>query len=91
MATKEKASERIDLKASPSVKSLIDQGAAAKHKSRSEFILEASVQAAQEAIMDRTTFPLDDADWTRFHKVLSEQDPQDTGWIRLLETHYSWD
>lgn len=91
MPAKSKATERIDLKATPPVKDLIDRGAAAVNKSRSEFMLEAATLAAQEAIMSQTSFPLDPNEWDEFNRILNEQPwEDDPGHRKLMETQYSW-
>jgi uncharacterized protein (DUF1778 family) len=63
--------ERIDVRASSSVKLLLQEAARACHKSVSEFLLDAGVVAANQALADRRHFVLDDdAQWQAFHAAL---------------------
>lgn len=60
------------VRASRRVRDLIDRGAAAVHKSRGDFILEASVMAAQNALLDRTHFMLSPTQMAEFGRIMSE-------------------
>ena len=61
----------INLRVSPARRSLIDQAAAALGKSRTEFLLEAAAEKAQQVLLDRTVFALDDAAHRRFEELLT--------------------
>lgn len=62
--------ERIDVRASVSVKRLLQEAALASHKSVSEFLLEAGVNAANQTLSDRRRFELDEAQWEAFQQAL---------------------
>lgn len=62
--------ERIDIRASPSVKQLLQEAARACHKNVSEFLLDAGVTAAAQALADRRQFVLDEAQWHAFQVAL---------------------
>lgn len=62
--------ERIDVRASSSVKLLLQEAARACHKNVSEFLLEAGITAANQALADRKRFVLDDKQWNEFEKAL---------------------
>jgi len=62
--------ERIDVRASVSVKQLLQEAALANHKSVSEFLLEAGVNAANQALSGRRHFVLDEAQWEAFERAL---------------------
>ena len=62
--------ERIDVRASLSVKQLLQDAARACHKNVSEFLLDAGVTAARQALADRRHFVLDDAQWQAFEEAL---------------------
>jgi uncharacterized protein (DUF1778 family) len=64
-------SERIDVRASGSVKQLLQEAARASHKSVSEFLLDAGITAANHALADRRRFVLGDAQWEAFQQVLA--------------------
>ena len=63
-------SERIDVRASTSVKLLLQEAARACHKNVSEFLLDAGVVAANQALADRRQFVLDEAQWQAFQAAL---------------------
>ena len=62
--------ERIDVRASTSVKQLLQEAARASHKNVSEFLLDAGVTAATQTLADRGHFMLDDARWQAFQEAL---------------------
>lgn len=62
--------ERIDVRASASVKRLLQDAAHACHKNVSEFLLDAGVTAANQALADRRHFELGDEQWQKFQKAL---------------------
>ncbi|MEL5848800.1 MAG: DUF1778 domain-containing protein [Candidatus Igneacidithiobacillus chanchocoensis] len=67
---KSSKTERIDVRASSSVKQLLQSAAHASHKSVSEFLLDAGVAAANRALADRRLFALEDAQWQAFQDAL---------------------
>lgn len=62
--------ERIDVRASSSVKQLLQEAARANHKNVSEFLLDAGVTAATQTLADRRQFVLDEARWQAFQEAL---------------------
>lgn len=71
MADAEAKSECIELRTTPSVKALLQHAAIASHKSLAGFLLDAGVKAAEEALLARSVFQLDDARWQAFQDVLN--------------------
>ena len=65
-------SERIDVRASTPVKQLLQEAARVSHKNVSEFLLDAGINAANQALADRTKFDLSKETWTAFHKALDQ-------------------
>lgn len=63
-------SERIDVRASSAVKLLLQDAARSCHKSVSEFLLDAGINAANQALADRRHFALDEAAWAVFQEAL---------------------
>lgn len=63
-------SERIDVRASTAVKQLLQEAARACHKNVSEFLLEAGITAANQALANRCHFGLDNAQWEMFQQAL---------------------
>jgi uncharacterized protein (DUF1778 family) len=63
-------SERIDIRTTPAAKETLQRAAAMTHKNVSEFLLDAGLAAATEALADRRLFILDDAQWRDFQAAL---------------------
>ena len=70
MAIAEAKSERIEVRTTPSTKALLQRAATSSHKNVTEFLLEAGVNAAKEALVDRRMFSLDDVQWRTFQDAL---------------------
>ncbi len=81
----------IRLRTSEKVRDLIDRGAAASRKSRSEFILEASATAAQNALLDQTDFRLSPDQMAEFRRLMAMQMPNNTSINALLATRAPWE
>lgn len=64
--TSESRSERIDIRATPSAKQLLQQAARATNKTVSEFLLDSALSAASETLADQRLFILDDEQWEQF-------------------------
>ncbi len=62
--------ERIDVRASSAVKLLLQEAARSSHKNVSEFLLDAGVIAANQALADRRHFVLDEDQWQAFQQAL---------------------
>ena len=63
-------SERIDIRTTPAAKETLQRAAAIAHKNVSEFLLDAGLSAAAEALADRRVFTLDEVKWQEFQKAL---------------------
>ena len=63
-------SERIDVRATAPVKQLLQEAARACHKNVSEFLLDAGVTAANQALAHRRHFLLNDEEWQAFQQAL---------------------
>ena len=62
--------ERIDVRASATVKHLLQEAARSCHKNVSEFLLDAGLTAAAQTLADRRQFLLDEAQWQAFEAAL---------------------
>ena len=62
--------ERIDVRASSAVKQLLQEAARSCHKNVSEFLLDAGVIAANQALADRRHFVLNNEQWLAFEQAL---------------------
>ncbi|TSD87100.1 DUF1778 domain-containing protein [Mycobacterium sp. KBS0706] len=70
MSSPEAKSERIEVRATPAMKALLQRAAASSHKNVTEFLLEAGLAAAEMALADRRVFRLDDERWAAFQEAL---------------------
>jgi len=61
---------RIDVRASAPVQRLLREAAHISHKNVSEFLLDAGVAAADQALADRHEFVLSEAQWQAFQAAL---------------------
>ena len=52
------------------MKALLQRAAASSHKNVTEFLLEAGLNAAEDALVDRRIFRLDDRQWQAFQAIL---------------------
>lgn len=66
----ESKSERIDIRTTASVKRVLQEAAAARHKTVSEFILDVAVTRAAEVLAEQRIFSLDAAQWAAFQAAL---------------------
>lgn len=66
----ETRSERIDVRATPSMKRLLQEAAETANKSVSEFLLDSALTAAAETLADRRFFVLDPEQWKAFLAML---------------------
>ena len=78
-------SERIDVRTSSPVKQLLQEAARACHKNVSEFLLDAGVTAANQALADRRHFVLSDEQWQAFQQAL-DAPPQSLPRLKKLVT-----
>ena len=62
--------QRIDVRATSAVKQLLQEAARSCHKNVSEFLLDAGVIAANQALADRRHFVLNDDQWQAFQQAL---------------------
>ena len=66
MTVAETRSARIEVRTTPNVKALLQRAAAVSRKNVTEFLLEAGIDAAEDALADRRAFPLDARRWRAF-------------------------
>ena len=84
MAIAEPKSERIEVRTTPNTKALLQQAAASSHKNVTEFLLDAGISAAEDALSDRRIFRLDDRRWRAFQDVLDRPVTNKPRLARLL-------
>lgn len=81
----------INLRATAHFRDLIDRGAAVAGKTRTQFILEASVAAAQNALLDQTYFALSSAQLAEFQRVMDAPLSSNSSVAELLATRAPWE
>ncbi len=86
-ATREKT---INLRATPAQKALIERAAESTGKTRTAFVLDASLQRAQAVLADRTHFELSAAQMDRFMKALDAPSPHPAALRKLLSRKPRW-
>ena len=83
--TSQAKTERIDVRASLPIKTLLQNAAKARHKNVSEFLLEAGIAAAHETLAEQRLFLLDDEQWRKFQELL-DRPVQDKPALQTLLT-----
>lgn len=77
-------SERIELRTTSETKALLQRAASATHKNVTEFLLEAGLDAAEDALADRRIFRLNDEKWKAFQEALDRPVSKKPRLARLL-------
>ncbi|MDL2274661.1 DUF1778 domain-containing protein [Desulfosarcina sp. OttesenSCG-928-G10] len=86
------ATASINLRISDAEKALIDQAAQTMGKSRTAFILENTLRAAEEVILDQTRFTLDSDQWAQLNMALDNPPSEDQmrGLSKLFTVKAPW-
>lgn len=81
----------INIRAKQNQRDLIDHAACVQGKSRSEFMLESSYQKAQDVLLERSFFGLDELKFKQFVALLDAPPTQNEKLYTLLTTKAPWD
>jgi uncharacterized protein (DUF1778 family) len=81
----------INLRASRRQRDLIDRAAETLGKSRSEFMLEAACQEAEDVLLDRRYFTLDADTFKKFKAALDKPPARNPKLRRLMSTKAPWE
>ncbi|MEE8058449.1 MAG: DUF1778 domain-containing protein [Pseudomonadales bacterium] len=81
----------INMRVHSSTRDFIDQAAKSIGKDRSEFMLDAAYEKAQEILLDRTEFFLDDVQWEAFNCILDNPPKPNEKLLTLLATKAPWE
>lgn len=81
----------INLRAEPSQRDLIDYVASLIGKTRSDFMLDAACIYAQNVILDRTVFQLNDEKFNRFIGILEQPHSTNAGLEKLMNIKSPWE
>ena len=83
--------ESLNLRVPPDVRALIDQAARALGKNRTEFILEASCRAAEEALLDRALLRVDADAFAAFQARLDRPAAPNDRLRKTMQAAAPWD
>jgi uncharacterized protein (DUF1778 family) len=81
----------INLRVTPRDRDLIDRAAASLGKNRSEFMMDATRMAAEDALLDRTAFRLDAERFGAFMAQLDAPPAPNPALRKLVGTPAPWD
>ncbi len=73
----------INMRIHSSTRDFIDRAAKALGKDRSDFVLEAAYEKAEEVLLDQTSFVLNDKQWEAFNNLL-DSPPKVNGKLKKL-------
>lgn len=82
--------ETLNLRIRPEERGLIDRAAKAAGKSRTDFMIEASRRAAEDALLDRVLFHVSGSVYADFLKKLDAPPEPNTKLRKSLETPPPW-
>jgi uncharacterized protein (DUF1778 family) len=81
----------INIRALSHQRDLIDRAAKATGRNRSDFMLEAACRQAEEVLLDRRMFLLDDAAYSKFTNLLDRAPKNNPKLRALLSKKAPWD
>lgn len=81
----------INLRAQAPQRSLIDQAARVAGKTRTDFMLEAACEKAQQVLLDQTLFSLDVDRFERFQALLDAPVEQGAALRKLMDRQAPWE
>ena len=81
----------INIRAKQTQRDLIDHAAELQGKSRSEFMLETACQKAQDILLDRSFFVLDELKFQQFLDLLDSPPRHSEVLYQLLTTQSPWE
>ncbi|MEQ1696656.1 MAG: DUF1778 domain-containing protein [Hyphomicrobiaceae bacterium] len=84
-------SSKINLRIDPETQNIIDRAASALGKTRSEFMLESARERAEDVLLDRRVFTVNDADWHALADVLDNPPPPNDALKALLSKAAPWE
>ncbi|WP_455916604.1 type II toxin-antitoxin system TacA family antitoxin [Pantoea agglomerans] len=86
-----KSDVQLNIRAKEAQRALIDTAAAILHKSRTDFILDIACQAAENVILDRRMFNLDDQQYAEFINMLDAPVTANPALDTLLARKPQWE
>lgn len=86
-----KSDVQLNIRAREAQRALIDTAANILHKSRTDFILEMACQAAENVILDRRMFNLNDEQYAEFIDMLDAPVTENQALDALLARKPQWE
>jgi uncharacterized protein (DUF1778 family) len=86
---KQGVTRAVNLRIREDVRDLIDHAARMRGKTRSDFMVEASRRAAEDALLDQALVRVDPDTYSRFLEIL-DQPPGGEGYTRLMSAPKPW-
>ena len=83
--------DTLNLRIKPELRGLIDRAAEITGKNRTDFVLTAARQAAEDALMDRTVFAFDPKSYAEFVARLDAPPQPNARLRRSLKTKAPWE
>jgi uncharacterized protein (DUF1778 family) len=83
--------DTLNLRIKPEMRSMIDRAAELLGKSRTDFVLEAASRAAEDALMDRTTFWVCPEIYAEFLARLDEPTQPNARLARTMQSPTPWE
>ncbi len=83
--------DTLNLRIKPEERGLIDRAATVTGKTRTDFVLEAARQAAEEALLDRTIFTVSPEAYAEFLTRLDEPPKPNDRLHRTIQTVPPWE
>ena len=88
---RERATERLTARLTPTQAHLIEDAAAELGENVSAFTVESAIARAHDVLTSRTTFALDAAQWREFIGILERPARRNVALARLLAQPDPWD
>ncbi len=82
---------KINLRARKGDRDLIDRAATITNKTRTEFMLESSRQAAMDALLDQTFFSVTSDNWDRLIAILNAPVKKNHKFASLMNKKAPWE
>jgi uncharacterized protein (DUF1778 family) len=87
----QRSSVTINLRASAKLRDLVDRAAEASGKTRTEFMLEAARERAENVLLDRRYFELEEAQFEAFQRALDAPPPPNDKLRALFRRKPAWE
>jgi uncharacterized protein (DUF1778 family) len=91
MARSQTRDAPINIRVLPAQKALLDRAAAVRGKSRTDFIMEAACEAAENVLLDQRYFGLEASAFKTFERALAAPVKNNPALRRLLTGRAPWD